>query len=191
MRHKGCKESWVTAGLQRQLQVGRLCNASCKQVAGWRDAGHSRNREWKLPLTPGLSVRRGRVPPAFAAIEVDLHPLLVVPGLVRGLQADGCGDDVERAVPHNEPSILGFRQHDEAAALWPLVAVGLAARVPQGCDAGSGFRNVGEAEGCLKWGNSALVIGAARWQFALGPFAKVSGEDDCLEHEAHIPDEEQ
>ena len=42
--HGGGKQCWIVAGLQRWLQVGRICNASCIQDAGWCDAGHSRTQ---------------------------------------------------------------------------------------------------------------------------------------------------
>ena len=152
------------------------------------------------PVTPELKgisypccrdrVRRGRVPSAFAASEFELHPLFVVPGLVRGLPADGCGDDVERAVPHNKPLILVFQQQNEAAAHRPLVAVGCAVRAPRR-NAGSGPRKIGEAESCLEQGNAALVIGDARWKFTLRTFIEVSCQDDSAEREAQLVDEEQ
>ena len=113
-------------------------------------------------MSPGLRVRRGRIPSAFAASEFELHPLFAVPGLVSRLLADGCGDDIERAVPHDEPLILVLQQQNEAAALRLLVAMGCAVRVPRR-DARSGPRNTSEAEGCLERGKAALVIGAARW----------------------------
>ena len=55
--------------------------------------------------------------------------------------------------------------------------VQLAASAPQRRDARSRPRNSGRTEGCLKPGNAAL--GDAKWQFALGPFVDVRGEDDC------------
>ena len=69
---------------------------------------------------------------------------------------------------------MGFRQLTESAALWPLVAVVLAARAAQRRDAGSGPRDIGEIKGCLGRGNVALVIGAARCWFAFGNFVEKS-----------------
>ena len=77
--------------------------------------------KWKMS-------QKGCIPSALAASEFEVRPMLAVPGLVRGLQADGSRDNVERAVPHNEPLAVSFRQQDEAAALQPLVAIGLAAK---------------------------------------------------------------
>ena len=59
----------------------------------------------------------------------------MVPRHVGGLQTDGHGVDLERAVPHDEPLVLRLGQHDEAAALWRLVAMGLTTRTPQLRDA--------------------------------------------------------
>ena len=53
-----------------------------------------------------------------------------MPGLVRGLQADGNRDNAEGTVPHNDPLILSFQQQDEAAAPRSLVDVGLPAGRP-------------------------------------------------------------
>ena len=94
-------------------------------------------------MSSGLGIRRRRVPSAFAAGEFEVHPLLVVPGLVRGLQADGGRDNVERTMTHDEPLVLR-RQRNESATLWPLFAVGVAARAPQRRDARSRPRNGGE-----------------------------------------------
>ena len=43
---------------------------------------------------------------AFAASEFEVHPLFAVPGLVRGFQADGSRDSVERAVPQHFGHLL-------------------------------------------------------------------------------------
>ena len=101
-------------GLQRKL----ACHGNATPVAsaGWCGAGHSRTRGYKLPLSRGLRVGRECVPSAFAASEFEVHPLLVVPGLVRGHQADGSRNNVEGTVTNDEPLILGFRLHNESAA---------------------------------------------------------------------------
>ena len=62
-------------------------------------------------------------------------------------------------LPRNEPLILGFQQNDEAAAVSATCYRGLVARA--GRDAGSGPRNIGEAESCSERRNTAMVIGAA------------------------------
>ena len=80
----------------------------------------------RLALTLGFRVRNGRIPSAFAASKLEVEPLFKVPRVVSGLQADG-GDGVERAMPHDEPLLLGLKQNDEAAALRPNIAMGLTA----------------------------------------------------------------
>ena len=61
-------------------------------------------------MSQGFGAGRGYVPSAFAASEFEVHPLLIVPGLVRGLQADGGGNNTERAVAHDEPLVLRLYQ---------------------------------------------------------------------------------
>ena len=82
-----------------------------------------------------------------------------MPHLVRGLQPDSGGDDVERAVPHDEPLVLGLRQNDEAAALRPHAAMGLTARAPQWRNAGCRPRDIGITECSLKRRDTALASG--------------------------------
>ena len=85
----------------------------------------------RLALTPGFRVRNGRIPSAVAAGKLEVEPLFKVPRLVSGLQPDGGWDGFERAVPRDEPFVLGLRQNDEAVALRPDIAMGLTDRAPQ------------------------------------------------------------
>ena len=64
-----------------------------------------------------------------------MEQLLVVPRLVGGLETNGGLVDVERAAPHDKALVLRLGQHDEAAALRPLVTMGLTASTPQRHDA--------------------------------------------------------
>ena len=61
--------------------------------------------------------------------------LLVVPRLVGGLETDGGGVVVERAVPHDEPVVLRPGQLDGTAPLPSPVAMDLTASVPKLRDA--------------------------------------------------------
>ena len=110
--------------MQRRLQTGR--QLVCRAVQN--------------SMSPGLGVRKGRIP-ALAVGEFEVHPLLVVPGLVRGLQADGGGNNFEGAVAHDEPLVLRLYQLYKSAALWTIVAVELAAGAPHRGDAESRPRN--------------------------------------------------
>ena len=67
-------------------------------------------------LLPGFRVCRRRVPPAFAAGKLEVEPLLVMPGLVRGLQPNCRRDDVDGPV-------LRFWEHNKTATFGPHAAV--------------------------------------------------------------------
>ena len=76
---------------------------------------------------------------------------------------------------------MGFGQEDGTAALWPPVAMGLAARALQRWDARSGPRNTGKAEGCLERRDAALVVGTTIEGFAFGTLVEVTSEDDSAQ----------
>ena len=52
-------------------------------------------------LLPGFRVFRRRVPPAFAALKLEVELTLAMPSLVCGLQPNGRKDDVDGPVAHN------------------------------------------------------------------------------------------
>ena len=128
----------------------------------------------EVVATPGIRINKRRVPSAFTASKFEVKPLLVVPRLIGRLETNGGGHDVERAVPHDEPLILRLRQHDEAAALPPLVAMELTARAPQRRHAGSGPRNAGIGKGGLERRNTA-VTSIARESFTSDNLFEVAG----------------
>ena len=91
-------------------------------------------------------------------------------GLVGGLQADGCGFHIQRAVPHDKPLILRLRQNDEAAAVRPHLAIGFTAR--QRPNAGRRQKNTGMTEGGLKRRDTA--VSGITWQgFSFGTLVEV------------------
>ena len=57
-------------------------------------------------LLSGLRVCQRRITPALASRKLEVEPLLVVPSLVRELQADGRGDDVDRTMTHEKALTL-------------------------------------------------------------------------------------
>ena len=60
----------------------------------------------QLPLLSRLGVSKRNISPALATSELEMWPLLVVPSLVRGLQADGQQHDTNRTMTQNETPIL-------------------------------------------------------------------------------------
>ena len=94
------------------------------------DVGHSKVSGVQPPLQcdAGHTWNEGtsRVPSALTARKFKVKPLLAVPRLIGGVKTDGGGFDVERIVPHDEPLVLRPGQHEEAAALRPHLAMGLA-----------------------------------------------------------------
>ena len=130
-----------------------------------------------------------RISSAFVVGEFEVRPLLVVPGLVRGLQADGGGDIFEGAVAHDEPLVLRVWKLYKPAAT--LVAVELAAGAPQRRNAGCRPGNGSETEGTSKWRDAALIIGATRRELAFGSLVDVAGQHYHINPEAHVADEEQ
>ena len=55
---------------------------------------------------PGFRVCRRKIPPALASRKLDVEPLLVVPGLVRGPQHSVRRVDVDGPVAHEKPLTL-------------------------------------------------------------------------------------
>ena len=91
-----------------------------------------------------------RVPPALASRTLEVEALLVVPSLVRGLQADRRRDDVNGLVAHNQPLVFAI-SGDETATF------GL-----QWCTTGSRPGDTGVAEDgeIRRWSVGALEAGS-------------------------------
>ena len=117
-------------------------------------------------------VCRRDVPPALAPRKLEVKQLLIVPGLVRHLQANRRGDDVNGTMAHEKPLTLRLGKVNEPTAIGPCTTAELTARTPQRCDAESRPWDVGVAEGSLKRGNSPLIQRPVRYCFTLSASVK-------------------
>ena len=164
----------------------------------------------QLTLLRRFRVCRRRDSPALAARKLEVEPLLVVPSLVRCLQSNGCRDDVDGPVAHNEPLFFDSGVMTKPKHSGHNAAVGLSAGAPQwrnpqhsGHNAaarvtavalqwrntGSRPRDIGAVEGSLKWRDPPLVHGSVRHSFAFGALVKVASKDDSAQLHAQVADE--